>query len=69
MTTNQSKTYLTVKELAAQMRVTPQTVYAWVRSDRVPYVRRIGKILFDSQKIAEWLEGNSDERGDDGPAA
>ena len=69
MTTKSNKTYLTVKELAAQMRVTPQTVYAWVRSGQVPHVRRIGKILFDAQKIEEWLDGNSDERGDDGPAA
>jgi excisionase family DNA binding protein len=51
--------YLTVKEAAEYMRVSPNTVYNWVQSGRL-YARRAGsRLRFTTQDLDDWLEGRA----------
>lgn len=51
--------YLTVKELCLWIRLSRSKVYALVTSNVVPHIKVGGKILFDRQKIKEWIDTQS----------
>ena len=48
---------ITAEELADRLHVHVQTIYAWVRSGRLP-CQRIGvrPVLFDEKEIEDWLK-------------
>jgi excisionase family DNA binding protein len=46
---------LTVREAASLMKVTPATIYAWVRADELPYLRLGGRIRIPTAKMAALL--------------
>lgn len=50
-----AKQYLTVSEVARLLKVARYRVYEWVKADQIPYLRTVGRILFDPNEIEEWL--------------
>lgn len=50
-----AKQYLTVSEVAKLLKVARYRVYEWVKADQIPYLRTVGRILFDPNEIEEWL--------------
>jgi excisionase family DNA binding protein len=59
--TQQVPPTLTVHEAARIMKVTPATVYAWVRADEFPHVRLGGRIRIPTAKVADLLGITSGE--------
>jgi excisionase family DNA binding protein len=51
--------YLTVKELCLWIRLSRSKVYALVTANVVPHIKVGGKILFDKQKIKDWIDTQS----------
>jgi excisionase family DNA binding protein len=51
--------YLTVKELCLWIRLSRSKVYALVTANEVPHIKVGGKILFDKQKIKDWIATQS----------
>ena len=46
---------LTIKDLAAQLRIKSSTLYAWAAQGKIPYLRIHGLIRFDRDVITAWL--------------
>ena len=46
---------LTIKDLAAQLRIKSSTLYAWAAQGKIPYLRIHGLIRFDRDAITAWL--------------
>lgn len=53
-----SQKFLTIKELSGHLNVSVYTLYAWVRKDRIPYLKLNGLLRFDEGDIEKWLENN-----------
>lgn len=49
--------YYTVKEVAELLRVSKSTVYRLAQQKGVPAIRIGEKILFDKDKLHNWLDG------------
>jgi excisionase family DNA binding protein len=49
---------LTTREVAALLRVSPETVLRWYRSGKLPGGRRLGSnvLRFDRGEVEAWLE-------------
>lgn len=50
------KSYLTVSEISKVLKVARYRVYEWVKADQIPYLRTVGRILFDPGEIEQWLK-------------
>jgi len=50
------KIYLTVEELAKNLKVSKKTLYNWIWLRKIPYFKVNGKILFDKNEIENWVE-------------
>lgn len=50
------KEYLTSREVAQKLKVARYRIYEWVRDDKIPYLRTVGRILFDPVEIEQWLK-------------
>jgi len=48
--------YLSSEEVIKQLHISKPTLYRWVNSKKIPYVRRGHRLLFDEQQIKEWIE-------------
>jgi excisionase family DNA binding protein len=48
---------LIVREVAEIFRVTPGTVYRLARKHAIPSFRFGGSVLFNPQKLAQWMRG------------
>ena len=46
---------LTIKDLAAQLRIKPSTLYAWTAQGKIPCKKIHGLIRFDPEAITVWL--------------
>lgn len=64
-TTTAPPVFLTVKELAALLRVTERKVYDLAATGRVPCTRATGRLLFPRTEIEAWIE----RAGDSGAGA
>ncbi len=53
------KNLLTVKEVAALLRVSAQTLYKMLEAGDIPAVKVGSQWRFDSDKIQEWIEGRA----------
>ena len=49
--------YFTTDELAEFLRIKPRKVYDLVSTDKVPYSRVMGKLLFSKSEISNWIYG------------
>ena len=47
--------YFTTDELADFLRIKPRKVYDLVSTDKVPYSRVMGKLLFSKTEISNWI--------------
>ena len=61
---NVSDRLLTTREVAAMLRVSPETVLRWYRGGKLPGGRRLGSnvLRFDADELAAWLEGTRPDR-------
>jgi excisionase family DNA binding protein len=50
------KRYLTVKELSEWVNLSKSHIYALKSKNEIPFVKIGGKLLFDSDRISEWIE-------------
>jgi excisionase family DNA binding protein len=50
---------MTVKEIAALLRVSPQTLYKMLELGEIPAVKVGSQWRFDREKIKSWIEGQS----------
>lgn len=58
--------YLTAKELAKQLSVTPATVHAWHRRGWIPALRAGRRpVLFSRTEVVEALQQRAKENGGD----
>ena len=48
--------YLTLKEVAALLKVKPRTVYAWVSDNRIPFERKGSLLRFRLDAVVAWNE-------------
>ena len=59
MITIENNKYYTIQELATSLKVTPQTIRAWIKQDKLKG-KKVGKrILIREDKIIEFLDANS----------
>ncbi len=48
--------YLTLKEVAALLKVKPRTIYAWVSDKRIPFERKGSLLRFRLDVVLAWNE-------------
>jgi len=48
--------FLTVTELAEKLHVKKSTVYAWSHRREIPHIKLGKNLLFEPEKISEWLK-------------
>jgi len=51
--------FITVKELSRWIKISCSKIYALVTEKRIPYNKVGGKLLFDKQKILDWIQEQS----------
>ena len=51
--------FLTVKELSKWIKLSESHIYFLVNKRKIPFAKLGGKLLFDKQKIKQWIEANS----------
>jgi len=56
--------YFTTDELAEFLRIKPRKVYDLVSTDKVPYSRVMGKLLFSKSEISNWVSGGKNKVSD-----
>ncbi len=54
--------YFTTDELAEFLRIKPRKVYDLVSTDKVPYSRVMGKLLFSKSEISNWISGGKNNK-------
>lgn len=57
----ETKTMITVKELAKKLGISQSTVRKMVREKKIPFNKIMSKILFDKSTIDSWIEKNTVE--------
>jgi glycerol-3-phosphate dehydrogenase len=50
--------YITVKELCDWIRLSRSKVYSLISTKEIPHIKVGGKILFDKEKIQQWISEN-----------
>jgi excisionase family DNA binding protein len=55
-------TYLSIKELAEQLRIKPGTLYAWAAHGKIPCRKIHGLVRFDQHDIDRWLTVEEEQR-------
>ena len=51
-----TRSFHTVKDMAARLQVKDKTIYAWVSRGKIPCVKVNGVIRFDPEAIEHWLQ-------------
>jgi len=51
--------FLTVRELCDWLRLSRSKVYSLVTKNEIPHVKVGSKILFDKEKISNWINSTS----------
>ncbi len=51
--------FLTVKELSKWIKLSASHIYFLVNKKKIPFAKLGGKLLFDKNKIKNWIEENS----------
>lgn len=53
------KRLMSVEEVCTYLSLPKPTIYAWVRTGKIPGVRRLGRALrFEKSEIDKWVESN-----------
>ena len=48
--------YLTVRELSKWIKISTSKIYTMVGEKQIPHMKVGGKLLFDKEKIKQWME-------------
>jgi excisionase family DNA binding protein len=48
---------MTPAEVAAFLKVKVSTVYTWVHLNKIPYIKRFGRLRFLRSEVEAWLKG------------
>jgi excisionase family DNA binding protein len=51
--------FLTVRELGKWLKLSESHIYSLVNKKKVPFFKIGGKLLFDKEKIKNWIEASS----------
>ena len=51
----QSQQYMTPNDVAKLLNFARCHVYACVRADKIPYLRTVGRVVFDPGEIEQWF--------------
>jgi excisionase family DNA binding protein len=54
--------FLTIKDLAAELQIKPSTLYAWVGQGKIPCTKVHRLIRFRREEIDAWLDALQNER-------
>ena len=54
-----SKKYLNVKQVAEMLTVHRSSIYRYVNLYKMPVSKVAGRLLFDSDKVEEWVQEHS----------
>ena len=49
---------ITIKELSDFLKVKPSTLYSWVHSGTIPFIKLNGLLRFDMDEIMEWVKSS-----------
>lgn len=49
---------VTIKELSEFLKVKPSTLYSWVHSGTIPFIKLNGLLRFDMDEVQEWVKGS-----------
>lgn len=55
---------MTLEEVAAYLKVTPQTIYVWAQEKRIPAAKLGKEWRFKKSVIDRWFDGHFDPRFD-----
>ncbi|OQA57781.1 MAG: Helix-turn-helix domain protein [Candidatus Omnitrophica bacterium ADurb.Bin277] len=50
--------FLTVKEIAAKLKVSPWTIRTWCSQKYIPYFKLRGAVQFRENEVEQWLKKN-----------
>ena len=62
MEVTQVEEYFTVEEVAAKLKVTPQSVYRWIWSERLTAVKPGGIVRILSSDLDKFINGETNDR-------
>ncbi len=51
-----TKKFLTTQDLAKLLGVARYRIYEWIRDDEIPYLKTVGRFLFDGEEVENWLK-------------
>jgi excisionase family DNA binding protein len=54
--------FLTVDELSKWIKLSKSKIYSLVRTNEIPHSKIGSKILFDKDKIGNWIENKSNNK-------
>jgi excisionase family DNA binding protein len=54
--------YLTVKEIAAHLRLSPRTIYSMVSDNKMPFRRAGDTLLFHRDEIDQWTREGAKQK-------
>ncbi len=57
--------YMDVDQLVAALRISKPSLYRMTSQKLIPFIKLGQRVLFDQEKIKEWLEGKEVEVEDD----
>ncbi|MBI5561680.1 MAG: helix-turn-helix domain-containing protein [Deltaproteobacteria bacterium] len=49
---------VSIKELSDFLKVKPSTIYSWVHSGTIPFIKLNGLLRFDIGEITKWVENS-----------
>lgn len=49
---------VTIKELSEFLKVKPSTIYSWVHSGTIPFIKLNGLLRFDMDEVQEWVNSS-----------
>lgn len=55
---------LTVSNLAEFFSVSNRTVYTWMETKELPFVRLGGSLRFNQEDIEEWIKAQNETKGE-----
>ena len=47
-----------IKEVTNYTKYSKSSIYKFVKSESIPFIRKKGKLLFSKKKIDEWIAGS-----------
>ncbi len=53
------KQFLDVNGISKMLKVSKTTIYSWTHSRKIPFTRVGSRLLFNVNKILQWLDDNS----------